>query len=231
MKAFPLAVRLTGAPCLCVGGGAVAARRVPRLVEAGATVMLVTPSLDPTLRPLVEGGQCAHLARPFASGDCSGMFLVHVATGDPEVDERAAAEARALGALVCVASNPALGNCQFMATLRRGPLVVALHTDGAAPAVTAALCRRIDAQLPERLGDILDSLAEIRGELRRGLGDPAERARRWTTVVECGALDRLLSLSDTTNLDEIRSILAGRGPSGLRSTDPTAPAAQSAATS
>jgi siroheme synthase-like protein len=185
----------------------VAARRVPLLVEAGAAVTVVAPALDPALRLLVDSGRCAYLARPYAVGDCLGMFLVLAATGLPEVDAEVAAEARTRGALACVASNQAQGNCLFMATVRRGPLVVALHTDGAAPAVTAALRRRLDAQLPDRLGDALDALAEIRGRLRTEVGDPDERARRWRLVVESGALDRLLAQADLSVLEEIRMIL------------------------
>jgi siroheme synthase-like protein len=209
MKAIPLAVRVMDSPCLCVGGGKVAARRVVLLLEAGAAVTVVAPTLDPALRALVAGGKCEHQARPYAAGDCIGASLVLAATGLPEVDTAVAAEARAQGALVCVASNQALGNCLFMGTVRRGPLVVALHTDGAAPAVSAALRRRFDDLLPEKLGDVLDDLVAIRGTLREAVDDPAERARRWEAVVRSGALDRLVANAEPSDLEDVRDLLLG----------------------
>jgi precorrin-2 dehydrogenase / sirohydrochlorin ferrochelatase len=214
MRSLPLAVRLEGKSCLSIGAGVVAARRVPALLEAGAVVTVVAPDPHSTIRTLVEAGRCAYRARPYVDDDCLGMFLVLVATGLPEVDAAAAAAAHAQGALVCVASNPSLGNCLFMATVRRGPLVVALHTEGAAPAVSAALRRSIDAQLPARLGDTLDSLGRIRAELRASVGDPAERALRWRMVVESGALDRLLARADPSVLEEVRGLLIQDAPRG-----------------
>jgi siroheme synthase-like protein len=218
---------LEGTSCLSVGAGIVAARRVPVLIEAGAVVTVVAPDLHSTIRTLVEAGRCAYYARPYVNDDCQGMFLVLAATGLPEVDAAAAAAAHAQGALVCVASNPSLGNCLFMATVRRGPLVVALHTDGAAPAVSAALRRSIDAQLPARLGDVLDSLGHMRAELRALVSDPAERALRWRTVVESGALDRLLTRADPSGLEDVRGLLINDGPRGSSSGAGSTPAEQS----
>jgi siroheme synthase-like protein len=208
MDEIPLAMRLRDQPCLCVGGGSVVARRLPSLLAAGARVTLIAPTLHADLADLVAGGCCTHLARPFAPGDCAGMFLVLTATGEPEVDAAVAAEARANRSLVCVASDPDLGNCLFMGAVRRGPLVVAMHTGGAAPSVTGALRRLIDAQLSESLGEILEALAEARLALRRREPDPARRAARWRAVVESGALDRALADGEADAVDEIRRLLA-----------------------
>ncbi|MGH2346268.1 MAG: precorrin-2 dehydrogenase/sirohydrochlorin ferrochelatase family protein [Chloroflexota bacterium] len=209
MEELPLAVQLTDQPCLCVGGGSVVARRLPPLLAAGARVTVIAPTLDPALIPLVASGRCTHAARHYRQGDCAGMYLVLAATGLTEVDTVVAAEARTNRSLVCVASAPDLGNCLFMATVRRGALVVAMHTGGSAPAVTGAVRRLIDAQLPENLGKILDDLAEARLELRKRQPDPAKRAACWRAVVESGALDRALTSGTREALDDVRRLLAG----------------------
>src|ERR1700753_3102278 len=48
-EAYLLGLRLRGRRVLVVGGGAVAARRVPRLLAAGAVVLLVSPEVTPAL--------------------------------------------------------------------------------------------------------------------------------------------------------------------------------------
>ena len=209
MELVPFGVRLAGARCVCVGGGSVAARRVPILLAGGASITVVAPTLDPSLRDLVVGGRCEYLARRYEPGDCAGAFLVLAATGDPLVDTEVAREAACESVLMCVASDPDLGNCVFMATSRRGGLVVALHSGGAAPAVTAALRRRIETALPERLGESLDRIATLRAELRRAEPDPAERARRWREAVNSGALDAALGEGTETAYVEVARILAG----------------------
>ena len=40
---YLLALRLTGRRVLVIGGGSVAARRVPGLLDAGADVLLISP--------------------------------------------------------------------------------------------------------------------------------------------------------------------------------------------
>jgi len=98
-----------------------------------------------------------------------------------------------------------------MGAVRRGPLVVAMHTGGAAPAVAGALRGLIDAQLPETLGEILEALAEARSALRQREPDPARRAACWRAVVESGALNRAVVGGEADAVDEIQRLLAGTG--------------------
>ena len=46
---YPIGLRLAGRRVLVVGGGTVATRRVPALLDAGAEVVIVSPSLTPAL--------------------------------------------------------------------------------------------------------------------------------------------------------------------------------------
>jgi siroheme synthase-like protein len=210
MDAVPFGIVLEGTRCICVGGGSVAARRVPVLLAARAEVTVVAPGLEPSLRLLVESGACRHRERVYQSGDCAGAFLVLTATGDAAVDAEVAREARGVSALVCAAASPEQGNCLFMATIRRGPLVVALHGGGTAPAVTAALRARIAEALPERLGHTLERIGAARAELRKSGLEPGERARRWRRAAETGALDAAIEQGSEEALDALRRLLLGR---------------------
>lgn len=186
--ALPLAVELAGRRCVCIGGGTVAARRVPVLVGAGAVVTLIAPRLHPALEHLRAKDALAYEQREFVPGDLAGAFFVLAATGVAEVDAAVAAEGGAVGCLICVASDPARGNCEFMATIRRGPLLVGLETGGVAPALTVALRDRIEEALPPDLEEILAQVGALRAALREAIADPAERGRRWRAVAESGAL-------------------------------------------
>ncbi len=205
--ALPLTIDLSGTQCVCVGGGAVAARRVPALLDAGAHVRIIAPEVDAALLQCIQTRDCSHAARRYEPGDCADAFLVLAATGVPAVDRAVAHEVRSRGGLVCVASEPELGNCCFMATIRRGSLVVALQTGGAAPAVTARLRVNLERYLPEDIGEILDSLAVLRRALRRSVPDPAERARRWQRVVQAGVLDEALRGGGIAAVAEVERLL------------------------
>jgi uroporphyrin-III C-methyltransferase / precorrin-2 dehydrogenase / sirohydrochlorin ferrochelatase len=66
---YPLGLKLEGRRVLVVGGGAVATRRVPALLSAGARVVLVSPSLTPALRSLADAGRLRWEARRFEPAD------------------------------------------------------------------------------------------------------------------------------------------------------------------
>jgi uroporphyrin-III C-methyltransferase/precorrin-2 dehydrogenase/sirohydrochlorin ferrochelatase len=80
---------------LVVGGGAVAARRVPRLLTAGADVVLVAPAVTPALEELATQGRIDWRPRAYADGDCASAWLVVACTSRPEVNAAVAEEAEA----------------------------------------------------------------------------------------------------------------------------------------
>ncbi|MEU7860386.1 MULTISPECIES: uroporphyrinogen-III C-methyltransferase [Nonomuraea] len=95
MGPYLLGLRLSGRRVLVVGGGRVAQRRVPALLEAGAEVTVVSTSVTPALDDLIATGRITWHARPYEVGDCDGAWLVQACTDDRSVNTAVAAEAEA----------------------------------------------------------------------------------------------------------------------------------------
>ncbi|WP_182900142.1 uroporphyrinogen-III C-methyltransferase [Microbispora sp. H10830] len=95
MAPYLLGLRLDGRRVLVVGGGRVAQRRVPALLDAGASVTLVSPSVTPALDDLIATGRVTWERRPYQVGDCDGAWLVHACTDHRDVNTAVAAEAEA----------------------------------------------------------------------------------------------------------------------------------------
>ncbi len=76
-----------------VGGGAVASRRVPVLVDAGADLLIVSPEVTVALEDLAAAGRLRWAARGYARGDCQGAWFVCACTDDAAVNAAVAAEA------------------------------------------------------------------------------------------------------------------------------------------
>ncbi len=116
-EAYLLGLRLRGKRVLVVGGGAVAARRVPRLLAAGADVLLVSPEATPTVAELAAQRRIGWERRAYRPGDCAGAWLVLACADQPAVNARVAAEAetdriwcvRADDAAAATAWTPASG--------------------------------------------------------------------------------------------------------------------------
>jgi uroporphyrin-III C-methyltransferase/precorrin-2 dehydrogenase/sirohydrochlorin ferrochelatase len=105
-EAYLLGLRLRGRQVLVVGGGAVAARRVPRLLAAGADVVLVSPSVTPALEELAAQGRVEWRQRAYTAGDCASAWLVVACTDRAEVNAAVAEEAEA-GRTWCVRADDA----------------------------------------------------------------------------------------------------------------------------
>jgi len=135
---FPLFVELEGRPCVVLGGGAVAERKVEGLLAAGAVVTVVSPALSPALATLASAGRIAHVARSYTHGDLRGAALAFAATDDGGVNAAVALEGRARGVWVNAADDPAHCDAILPAVVRRGAVTVAVSTGGASPALARA---------------------------------------------------------------------------------------------
>ena len=178
MTGLPVVLDVAGKRCVVVGAGVGGRRKITALLAAGATVTVI----DPAVEAAADEFDGVHVeARPWRSGDTEGAFVVVIATDDPAVNEAAAVEARADGALVLRADRPAEGDLRLPAVDRVAGLTVAVDSGGTAPAVaavartelTTALLAESDrwdelgrwaaARRPVAAADVAARLAEMRG--------------------------------------------------------------------
>jgi len=93
MDPYLLGLRLGGRRVVVVGGGAVATRRIPALLDADADIVLVSPAVTASLEDLAAAGRIRWEERGYADGDCAGAWLVCACTDDPAVNAAVAAAA------------------------------------------------------------------------------------------------------------------------------------------
>src|ERR1700728_451394 len=103
---YLLALRLAGRRVTIIGGGTVAARRIPALLDSGADVVIISPELSPQLAEFAAAGRIRWTQRGYAPGDCAGAWLVGACTNDPDVNSAVAGEADASG-IWCVRADDA----------------------------------------------------------------------------------------------------------------------------
>jgi len=181
---YPIFLDLQGKRCLVVGGGDVAARKVEGLLEAGATVAVVSPLLTEALDRLAQSGSIRHEARLFQPDDVIGCTLVIGATDQPEVNAAVCKASRTQGIWVNIVDTPAA--CDFIApaVVRRGELQIAISTGGNSP----TLAKRIRAQLEQRYGceyaELVAWLGQQRERIRRRVADPVRRKALYERLVD-----------------------------------------------
>jgi len=134
---YPVGLDLEGRRVVVIGGGSVAQRRIPVLLDSGAVVHLISPGITPTLQGLVDAGRIRWDAREYRTGDLEGAWYVVAATKDSLVNARVAAEAEQHRTF-CVRSDAVTsGSAVTPAVVRRDEMLVAVLTGDRARTVEA----------------------------------------------------------------------------------------------
>ncbi|MGH3846534.1 MAG: NAD(P)-dependent oxidoreductase, partial [Pseudonocardiaceae bacterium] len=94
MKPYLVGLDLTGRRVVVVGAGTVAQRRLPRLIVAGAEVLLVAPEATPAVEAMATAGELHWEVRGYADGDLDGAWYALACSSEPAVNAAVAAEAR-----------------------------------------------------------------------------------------------------------------------------------------
>lgn len=142
MVFYPIFLDLREKPVVVFGGGKVAVRKARGLLEAGASVTLISPELSEELPVQWK-------KRRYRRGDLRNTVLAFAATNDRAVNARIAAEAKALGIYVNIADAPE--ECDFIvpSRVRRNSLQIAISTGGESPRLAKALRKQLESLLPD----------------------------------------------------------------------------------
>jgi glutamyl-tRNA reductase len=122
---------LAGRPCLVVGGGKVAWRKIQLLLDAGAQVTAVSPEACPEVAELIEKGLITHAGRPFETHDVEGAALVYAATNSRGVNRKVLENCREQNILCCcVDGNWAQSDFTTPAIARHNQLMLSVSSGG-----------------------------------------------------------------------------------------------------
>lgn len=179
MNHLPLFACLAGQPCLVVGGGEVARRKVAQLLDAGAEVTVNAPALGEALAAWETAGRIRVARRCFDASLVPAALLVIAATDDPATNHAVAAAARANLRLCNVVDDPAASTFISPSIVDRSPVVVAVSSGGQAPVLARMVRQQIERLLPLRLKDLGEWAGRWRATVRGRLPETAARRRFW----------------------------------------------------
>ena len=160
---FPLSLDVRGWPVLVVGGDEEAAEKTQRLLEAGAKVTVISPTLHDILKQLAASAKVIHRGRHFRESDSENAILVlNMIRGDREFSRTLFTMARQKKFLLWSVDQPDASTVNMPAVVACGHLRVAISTSGMAPALSGF----IKEDLERILGDEFAAFVEWLGELR-----------------------------------------------------------------
>ncbi len=192
MAYYPVFLDIAGRPCLVVGGGKVAERKVRSLLSAGADVTVLSPRLTEGLKRLVskkDEDRVRHIPRRYSPGDLEGYFLVISATNSKETNRQVYEDAEDFNVLLNVVDHPEACNFIVPSVVERGELKVAISTSGKSPFLAKTLRNALENALPQELVTFVEILGAVRNKLLKEGAKSDKKTRIYRTLVDSPMLE------------------------------------------
>ena len=200
---FQVTVDLDGRPCLVIGGDEEAVEKILRLLEAGAKVTVVHPTLHVDLRKLTASGKIIHRGRSFRSTDAQDVVLIlNVLKDDLALAKSLYELAKTERFLLWSMDQSEYSTLLMPALVKRGPLRMAISTSGTAPALARTLRENLESVFDEEFDQFLDWLGALREELKKTESSDRRRRERLLDAVNGFALTANLQYPNSWKLSE-----------------------------
>lgn len=201
MRQFPAFFNLEGTRIAIFGDGEEAARKLRLFQGSGAEAVLIGGFDDPALT--AEFAAWVETVPHSAAGAAlSRARLAIIAVSNDGVRAEALAAVRARSIPVNVVDHPE--DCDFTvpSILDRGEIVAAIGSGGAAPVLAKSIRAKLEALLPQRIGDLAALARSLRGFVTDAVPDKTARRRFWERALSgpaaeaayAGDLDRAEAL-------------------------------------
>ncbi|TCS81990.1 precorrin-2 dehydrogenase/sirohydrochlorin ferrochelatase family protein [Pectinatus cerevisiiphilus] len=181
---YPVNLILDDKPCLVIGGGEVAYRKIQGLLAASAKITVIAPELLEKLSAMHEKGLFSWLKKPYKQGDIKGFFLAVCATDDENINKLAAAEARKEHILINVVDRLSLCDFAMPAVIRRGDLLVTSSTNGKSPAMAREIRRELEKFLDTGYAPFIEKMAVLRQEAMQVIPTFRQREEFWRSTLD-----------------------------------------------
>lgn len=184
MDYLPMFYNLAGQPCLVVGGGEVASRKVTTLLQAGGKVTVISPKICAPLHEALKAGHILWLEKRYEPVDLGDFAVVVAAVSDQEVNRSVSEQARARRIPVNVVDQPELCSFIFPAIVDRSPIVAAISSGGASPVLARLLKARLETLIPPGYGALARLAERFRALVKERIADGRARRHFWEEVLQ-----------------------------------------------
>ncbi|GLS92312.1 siroheme synthase 3 [Psychromonas marina] len=197
MDYLPIFTKLENRPCLVIGGGEIALRKVHLLLKAGANVTVCSLAFHAKLQEKADVGQIKIIQGSFSESLLDDKWLVIAATNQKDVNKQVAESANSRQQMVNVVDDPTLSSFIMPSIVDRSPIIVAISSGGKAPVLARLIRERLEALLPMHIGRLATISGEFRHHVKKAIKSVSLRRRYWEKLFGNGQLGRLLQKGQT----------------------------------
>lgn len=181
---YPVNLALKDRRCVVIGAGRVAERKVKRLLECGARVMVISPAITPGLKTMAKNGKIAFKQKNVNLKDLKGAYLVIAATTDRSINSKASSYCRRNNILVNIVDSPEECNFILPSIIRRGPLTISISTQGISPALSKKIRQDLEKAFGAEYGRLLHMMKKIRPFVLKNMKSVQSRKKFFNKMLK-----------------------------------------------
>ncbi len=225
MNYLPIFIDIKQKPCLVVGGGDIAYRKINLLLKANAQVNCIAKEACGNIIALADDNKITLTQRNFESSDVDAQRLIISATDNKQLNAEVSDLANFANIPVNVVDSPDL--CSFIvpSIVDRSPIVIAISSAGKAPVLARLIRAKLESTIPHAYGKLAELAGSFRDKVKSKFDNIEDRRYFWERVfsgviaekVFSGKVDEakvdIQTQLDNTNSSEVGEVyLVGGGP-------------------
>ena len=162
---FPVLINLAKYPCLVIGGGTVAYRKVTTLQNFMAKVTVVSPKICKPLKELAKKNKIKFIKKSYHKNHLKNFEVIFCATNNHKINLSVYEDCKAERKLLNVADVPELCDFILPAIVKRGDLTISVSSQGKAPFYISEVKNKLNHVFPSYYADIVDIAGDFRAKV------------------------------------------------------------------
>lgn len=203
MEFLPILIDLEDAPCLVVGGGLVAERKIETIIDYSPRIEVVSPKVTEYIKKLSEEKKIIWHKRSFDKEDINGKFIVFVATDDIMLNKEISKLCKENKILVNCVKPGLSGNCIMPSFSNCDGLVVSVSTMGQFPLIAKKFREEMEEKA-EKYRKLLNLLVPYREHLLTLSKDSNYNKKLWQEFFKYPVMEKL----SNDNLEEVSKYIS-----------------------
>ncbi len=225
MNYLPIFIDIKQKPCLVVGGGDIAYRKINLLLKANAQVNCIAKEACGNIIALADDNKITLTQRNFESSDVDAQRLIISATDNKQLNAEVSELANFANIPVNVVDSPDLCSFIMPSIVDRSPIVIAISSAGKAPVLARLIRAKLESTIPHAYGKLAELAGSFRDKVKSKFDNIEDRRYFWERVfsgviaekVFSGKVDEakvdIQTQLDNTNSSEVGEVyLVGGGP-------------------
>ncbi|MDG2353912.1 MAG: siroheme synthase CysG [Gammaproteobacteria bacterium] len=215
MNYLPIFIDIKQKPCLVIGGGDIALRKINLLLKADAAVTCVSTECCDGIKKLVKNNKIIHIEKAFEATDINTQMLIISATDDSTLNAQVSVLAKAANIPVNVVDSPELCSFVMPSIVDRSPIVIAISSAGKAPVLARLIRAKLESTIPHAYGKLAELAGNFRDQVKAKFNNIEDRRYFWEKTFSGIVAEKVFSGKVDEAKADLQAQLDGSTDSGV----------------